>query len=143
MANRSLVDGDHPLPCGAVVTVALGKPVTVMLNGADIDTATAEVEDRTRSWIEFLEERHASEPCPVELTRKQPTHIFKRADGPDELVFFSTEQEGSALGSLPPTANRRTEALDDEGFPPYLDDNGVWRDSSNDELIPGARLEPL
>jgi hypothetical protein len=143
MANKALADGDHSLPCGAVATVVAGKPVAVLLNGADIDTATEEVESLTRTWVEFLEERRASEPCQVKLTRRQPTHVFKRADGADELVFCRTEHDAYVQGSLPPTANRRAEALYEEGFPPYLDDDGAWRDSSNDEPIPGARLEPI
>ena len=131
------------MPCGAVATVVSGKPVAVLLNGADIEVATEEVESLTRCWVEFLEERRASEPCKVKLTKRQPTHIFKREDGPDELVLYSVEPEGYASGSMPPTANRRVEALYEEGFPPYLGDDGIWRDSSNDEEVPGARLEPL
>lgn len=142
MANKALRDGDHSLPCGAVAAVVAGKPVAVLLNGADIEVATVEVEALTRTWIEFLEELRAGEPCNVKLTKRQPTHILKRGDGPDELVFYSTGAEAYARGSKP-TANRRAEALYEEGFPLYLDDDGVWRDSSNDEPIPGARLVRL
>lgn len=144
-----LTDGDHPLPCGATLTVRDGQPAEVRLGKVDLDTALYEAEEVTGIWIEHsraIESDHYE----VEPLGDQPTHWFDGNKGGRRLVRLVEMGISGGMGDHTydgtyVTALGRGEHLEGEdagGWPPFLG-AGTWRDGWTGEPIPGARIEPL